>query len=155
MYVYYHFTSHLLSWASHIIIPSPSERKINCFWFGWIWIEQKWWNRSEATRNAGDRGWKRTRKEWRSSILASLLLLSRPPPLLSPLRYTFITPLLLSLSLSLWFFTFLSVRTGKAGEAAKSITWRLFCPGPKIKSNCQQAPSQLQGSQFSHHFAFT
>lgn len=116
MYVYYHFTSHLLSWASHIIIPSPSERKINCFWFGWIWIEQKWWNRSEATRNAGDRGWKRTRKEWRSSILASLLLLSRPPPLLSPLRYTFITPLLLSFSLSLslvFYFSFCSDRQSR------------------------------------------
>ena len=82
----------------------------------------------------------------------ALALKASSTPKSSPV--SFITPLSLSLSLFL-VFTFLSVRTGKAGEAAKSITWRLFCPGPKIESNCQQAPSQLQGSQFSHHFAFT
>ena len=84
----------------------------------------------------------------------ALALKASSTPKSSPV--SFIAPLSLSLSLSLFLvFTFLSVRTGKAGEAAKSITWRLFCSGPKIKSNCQQAPSQLQGSQFSHHFAFT
>ena len=83
----------------------------------------------------------------------ALALKASSTPKSSPV--SFLT-LLLSLSLSLSLvFTFLSVWTGKAGEAAKSITWRLFCPGPKIESNCQQAPSQLQGSQFSRHFAFT
>ena len=49
----------------------------------------------------------------------ALALKASSTPKSSPV--SFITPLSLSLSLFL-VFTFLSVRTGKAGEAAKSIT---------------------------------